>query len=171
MERGQQVLESARRHVLAHAPRPWKYIADLRQRVVTERGGTSPDEVAFKTGAGGLMDVDFLAGGALLEQDPGGFPAFPSVASMLRTVAEGSRVEHLLADQRLLRIVEARARWVAGRGCETLSRSGDILPTVAELVEPGLSGPALLARIADARQRICSAYDAVIEADSVSALV
>jgi glutamate-ammonia-ligase adenylyltransferase len=170
MERGQRVLDRSRRHVLAHAPCPWKYIADLRQRVVTERGGTSPDEVSFKTGAGGLMDVDFLAGGALLERGNGEFPAYPSVASMLRTAAEGPGVERLLSHQRMLRIVEARARWVAGRGCETLSRAGEVLPVVAELVEPGLSGPALLERIAESRQHIGDAYDAVVEAGSISAL-
>jgi len=170
LERGQAVLERTRNQVLAHPRRAWKYLADLRQRVVAERAGVSPGEVDFKTGAGGLMDVDFLAGGALLERGPGAFPPYPSVAAMLRAAWPGPGVDRLLADQRLLRIVEARTRWVGGRPLETLDLRGDMLPAVADLVEPGLSGPDLVERIAAARGRIRTAYAAVVESDSIHAL-
>ncbi len=170
LETGQAVLASARSQVLAHPRRAWKYLAELRERVVAERASVSPEQVDFKTGAGGLMDVDFLAGGALLERGPGAFPAYPSVAAMLRAASPGPGVDRLLADQRLLRIVEARTRWVGGRPLETLDLRSDMLPAVAELVERGQSGPDLLERIAATRRRIRAAYAAVVESDSIHAL-
>ncbi len=166
----QDVLDRVRARVMERAADPWKNLTDLRQRVVAERAGTSPIEVSFKTGAGGLMDVDFLAGGALLEGRPVSPPALPSVAAMLRTAVRGPRVDDLLRDHRFLRVIEARARWVAGRSVEKLDAEGDGLAAVAELVEPGLAPTALLDRIAATRSRVRAAYHAVVEAHTIAAL-
>ena len=115
------------------------------------------------------MDVDDLAGGGLLERGAESFPQVPSVPAMLRACARGPVVDTLIQDYETLRHVEANMRWVAGRGVETL---GDDATTavVAELVEPGLAADALSLRIAEARGRIRTAYEAVVKAGSLSAL-
>lgn len=162
------VLHRVHAHILGSHASPWPALAEMRQQVEAERGEVS-GATAVKTGAGGLMDVDFLAGGGLLERGSDRFPAVPDVPSMLRACVEGGAVEQLLDDYALLRRVEARMRWVAGRGIEVLGgdAAGDV---VAELVEPGLAGDDLRARIEAARKRIRSAWDAVQEAGSIAAL-
>ena len=166
----QQVLDRVRARVLAVGGRPWKSLAHLRRRVVAERAHESAGAVSLKTGPGGLMDVDFLAGGALLERGAQRFPALPSIAALLRAAAGGDRVDRLLADYRFLRIVEARARWVAGRAIETLDTAGEGLGAVAALVEPGLAPAPLLEEITSARRRVREVYDAVIGADTIDAV-
>ena len=128
----------------------------------------SPGCVALKTGPGGLMDVDFLAGGGLLERGAKAVPPLPSVPALLRAAARGPRVDALLADYRTLRIVEARARWLAGRGVDTLEAQA--AGPVAELVEPGLAAAGLVARLDAARARIRAGFDAVVKAGSIEAL-
>jgi hypothetical protein len=115
------------------------------------------------------MDVDFLAGGGLLERGARDFPAAPSVPAMLRACAAGPRVDALLADYRLLRVVEARTRWVRGRGVEAFvpDAGADL---IAELVEPGLAAAGLVARLEGARERIHAAWDAVIAEGTLAAL-
>ena len=95
---------------------------------------TTLAQLAFKTGPGGLMDVDFLAGGGLLERGARDFPAFPSVAAMLACTLPEERTRALLADYGALRVVEARARWVAGRAVEEIPAAGEGLVAIAELV-------------------------------------
>ena len=153
--------------VLARRDPPWAELAPLRQRVASERPADT-GRVALKTGAGGLMDVDFLAGGGLLERGAAALPALPSVPAMLRVCAGGPRVDALLGDYRTLRIVEARSRWLAGRAVDALDPAA--APQVAELVEPGLAAEALLERIDAARRRIRAAFDAVVKAGSLDAL-
>ncbi len=166
----QQALERVRSRVLQnHAP-PWPELAAIRRRVEQERAAARDDEIPFKTGAGGLMDVDFLAGGGLLETQPAKLPERPSVPDMLQAAASGPGVETLLEDYALLRRVEAAARWSAGRPVESLPAAGEDLAVVAELTEPGGSGEALLARLASARERVRAAYDAVVAAGSIAAL-
>ena len=114
--RAQQVLDHARAAVLERQTHPWRAIAEMRTRVERERGRESPASVALKTGAGGLMDLEFLAAGGLLEC--GLQPTsddLPSIAWMLRATTSGPAVERLLEDYHFLRRVEARNRWVAGR--------------------------------------------------------
>jgi glutamate-ammonia-ligase adenylyltransferase len=166
----QDVLDRVRSRVMQYTANPWEDLRDLRQRVVAERAGSSPTEVSFKTGAGGLMDADFLAGGALLEGSAASPPALPSVTAMLRAAVSGPRVDALLRDYRFLRIIEAHARWVAGRSVEKLDAEGDGLAAVAELIEPGLAPTALLDRIATTRSRVRAAYDAVVDAHTIAAL-
>ena len=166
----QDLLDRVRSRVMQYTANPWEDLRDLRQRVVAERAGSSPTEVSFKTGAGGLMDADFLAGGALLEGSAASPPALPSVTAMLRAAVSGPRVDALLRDYRFLSIIEAHARWVAGRSVEKLDAEGDGLAAVAELIEPGLAPTALLDRIATTRSRVRAAYDAVVDAHTIAAL-
>jgi glutamate-ammonia-ligase adenylyltransferase len=162
------VLARVHAHVLARREAPWAELAPLRRRVELERGGESSGRLALKTGPGGLMDVDFLAGGGLLERGARAVPALPSVAAMLRACAGGPRVEAILDAYRSLRITEARARWLAGRGVEVLELAGATV--VAELVEPGLDAAGLAARIDAARRNIREAFDAVVKAGTLDAL-
>jgi glutamate-ammonia-ligase adenylyltransferase len=164
-----EVLDRVHAHILRRRRPAWKELASLRERVRTERARETEGAIPLKTGAGGLMDVDFLAGGGLLERGTPKLPEFPSVPAMLRACAAGPQVDTLLADYRLLRIVEARARWVAGRGVEAFS-SDEAGPVVAELVEPGLGAGLLARRLESARGRVRSLYEAVVEADSLAAL-
>jgi glutamate-ammonia-ligase adenylyltransferase len=163
------VLGEVRGHVLRGGRKPWPYLADLRARVERERAHEGPDKLAIKTGPGGLMDVDFLAGGGLLERGTPEFPAFPSVAAMLACTV-GERAGALLADYEKLRVVEARARAVAGRAVEELPAQGEAAALVAELVEPGLSVRELLAQVAALRGRVRAAYARVVAAQSIGAL-
>jgi glutamate-ammonia-ligase adenylyltransferase len=167
---GQATLDRVRQRVLRQSEVPWAYLLDLRKRVHAERGRDSERSAAIKTGPGGLMDVDFLAQGGLLERAPEPFPALPSIPALLRAAASGPRVEALARDQATLRLVESRARWLAGRGIEAVEISGPGAAITSELVEPGLDPAGLAARIAAARERIAAAFDAVVAAGTIDAL-
>jgi glutamate-ammonia-ligase adenylyltransferase len=156
-----------RDHVLPAAQAPWDELADLRQRVVEERASGDDGAAAIKTGAGGLMDVDFLAGGGLLECGATPFPDPPSVSRMLRAAAPEGASDALLTDYHELRRIEARARWIAGRGVERLP---DDLAATAELVEPGLDPEALRDRVGATRRRVREAWDRVVAAGSIAGL-
>jgi glutamine synthetase adenylyltransferase len=132
------------------------------------REGSAP--LAFKTGPGGLMDIDFLAGGGVLERGAREFPALPSVAGLLACTLPEERTRRLRADYAALRVLESRARWVTGRAVEELPADGDLLAAIAELVEPGLSPQALLERVRAVRGRIRAAWRAVVEAGAIAAL-
>jgi len=165
-----EALERVRARVLAGHPPPWPELVAIRRRVEAERAGSRDDEIPFKTGAGGLMDVDFLAGGGLLETHPERLPAHPSVPAMLRAAASGPRVDGILEDYAMLRRVEAAARWSAGRPVESVPAAGEARDVVAELATPGESGDALAERVSAARRRIRDAYDGVIAAGGIAAL-
>jgi glutamate-ammonia-ligase adenylyltransferase len=156
-------------HLLSLRTPPWEELAELRARVREERADETKGAIALKTGDGGLMDVDFLAGGGLLERGAPELPAAPSVPAMLRAVASGPRVEALLDDYRLLRVVEARTRWVRGRGVEAFVPDAGA-DMIAELCEPGLASAELVARLEAARERIHAAWEAVIAANGLAAL-
>jgi glutamate-ammonia-ligase adenylyltransferase len=170
VEPAQRVLDHVRAQVLARRRAPWPELAPLRRRVEVERARETEGSVAFKTGRGGLMDVDFLAGGALLERGARDFPALPSIPAMLACGVRGPRVDALVEDYRFLRLLEARTRWIAGRGVEELASAGEALAEVAELVAPTLAPEALLGRVAAVRERVRGAYDEVIAAGTVAAL-
>jgi len=155
-------------HVLARREPPWAELAPLRRRVEDERGSGSSERIALKTGPGGLMDVDFLAGGGLLERGAKRVPALPSIEALLRACAAGRRVDALLDDYRGLRVVESRARWLAGRAVDALDAQAAV--AVAELVEPGQDAAALMESLRAACTRVRAAFDAVIAADTLSAL-
>ena len=166
----QRTLDRVRQKLLTRTTEPWGYIAELRARVERERSRTSGDAMALKTGRGGLMDVDFLAKGALLELKSERFPPLPSVPAMLNSVVQGRHIEPLLDDYEFLRLVESRARWIAGRGVDEVNTDEDKVELLAELVDAGIESAALLAELATARDRIRACFKAVIERGSISAL-
>ena len=160
-------LRAVRARVLPHPKPPWRPLADLRQRVIDERARGDDGAAALKTGAGGLMDVDFVAGGGILERGARTYPDPPSVAAMLAAVGGAKFGAALLVDYHWLRRVEACARWAAGRSVERLPSE---LAVIAELVEPGLDAEALHEQVVAARKRIRAAYDRVLARDSIAAL-
>lgn len=160
-------LRAVRARVLPHPKSPWRELAELRQRVIDERARGDDGVAAFKTGAGGLMDVDFVAGGGLLERGARRYPDPPSVAAMLAATGGAKSSAALLADYHWLRRVEACARWVAGRSVERLPHE---LAPVAELVESGLGPEDLREQVAAARRRIRASYDRVVARESIATL-
>ncbi len=150
---------------------PWSEVADMRLKVEAQRAREEGGRIAFKTGPGGLMDVDFLAAGATLErgaQAP--FPAFPSNPALLRAMATSAATEQLLAAYTLLRRVEACARWVLGRAADVLEPEAESFEAIAALAFPGEAKGALGAHVARARRTIRSAFRAVVESGAIEAL-
>ncbi len=171
LERAQRTLTETRERIVREAENPWPYVADMRKRVVEERGAEDEKKAALKAGRGGVMDVEFLASGAMLErglQITGS--ALPSVPAMLRAASPGAPTEGLLGDYALLREIEACARWQAGRAVETLPIQGETAELVADLVRPGECAGELGARVAAARARIASAFERVCTSGTVDAL-
>jgi glutamate-ammonia-ligase adenylyltransferase len=170
LEQGQTTLDRVRARVIAASSAPWAYLVDLRKRVHGERGQESTTSAAIKTGRGGLMDVDFLAQGGLLERGAAQFPKLPTIPALLRASCSGPRSEAIARDYAWLRLVEARARWLAGRGVEAVELGEPGGAVVAELVAPGLRADQLAERIAVARARIAAAFDEVAAAGTIDTL-
>jgi len=166
----QSMLDDVRHKVLASSAKPWSYVEEMRARIESERARPSEQTVALKTGRGGLMDVDFLAAGGVLELRPDRFPLVPSVPAMLNSVAQGPKVAQLLEDYALLRLVESRARLIAGRSVEGARTDGDELALLGELVDPDIAPPSLLDEISGAQKRIRAAFESVVECGAISAL-
>jgi glutamate-ammonia-ligase adenylyltransferase len=166
----QNMLEDVRQKVLASSTMRWNYVEELRATVERERARPSEHSVALKAGRGGLMDVDFLAAGGVLELRPDRFPLVPSVPAMLNTVVQGAKVAQLLEDYALLRLVESRARLIAGRSVEDARTDGDEFALLGELVDPNVAPAILLEAISSARERIRTAFESVVERDAISAL-
>jgi len=169
-EAAQAALERVRARILADRQPPWGELVAVRQRVEAERTDQRAEVIPLKTGAGGLMDVDFLAGGGLLERHPASLPELLAVPAMLRAAVQSRQVEELLAEYALLRRVEANARWMAGRAVEAQATRPDALAAAAELAGPGFTGPELRKRLDQARERIRKAYDRVIASGTITAL-
>jgi glutamine synthetase adenylyltransferase len=167
----QALLDATREGVVRSAPPPWPAIADIRRRIERERAETGPDLLAFKTGRGGLIEVDFLGAGALLERGlQVGGDTLPSVPAMLRTAVPCARSEELIAAYTFLRRFEACARWVAGRAVESLRAKSEAAGPVAELVEAGRGVDVLVRRVREATAEIRAAYETVTAAGSIAAL-
>ena len=114
-----------RQHVLRGGGKPWPYLADLRARVERERAREGSGPLAFKTGPGGLMDIDFLAGGGLLERGAREFPALPSVAALLACTLPGAAHAAACAPTtaRCACSNRARAGWRGGRSRRSRPRA------------------------------------------------
>lgn len=168
---GQARLDQLRDAVLARGAEPWEYVADLRRRVHAERAREGPGRIAFKTGAGGIMDVEFLAGAGMLERGPALVRAADaSIPSLLRAAAGGEGTERILASYRWLRRVEARTRVVAGRAVEHLVTDPETLAVVAWLVEGDRGAEAFLERMAAVRREVRAAFERVAGAGTILAL-
>jgi [glutamine synthetase] adenylyltransferase / [glutamine synthetase]-adenylyl-L-tyrosine phosphorylase len=169
--RTQAALEEVRDRIVREAPNPWKYLADMRGRVVAERGVEDEKTAALKTGRGGIMDVEFLGAGALLERGMQlGGDSLPAIPAMLRAAVQGPTLETLLLDYAFLRRVEACARWIAGRPVESIARGGETFDWLADLVSPGQGAERATARIELARARIAECFDRVAAKESIEAL-
>ncbi|MEN8181578.1 MAG: hypothetical protein ABFS46_03475 [Myxococcota bacterium] len=167
----QTILDRTRGEILARAASSWDYVADLRRRVHAERGQESPSRLAFKAGSGGIMDVEFLATGAMLERGPSLSRVIdPSVPGMLRACVEGPQVEALLERYALLRRLEARVRWVSDRAVEDLDPGSDAFELAAALLDPDATPSRVLERIAEARHGIAASAECVARIGSILAL-
>ena len=167
------VLGRTRARVLGRARAPWEEVAKMRARVERERA--EKDEragrIALKTGPGGLMDIDFLASGALLERgDEGLPPEIPSNPAMLRSVVAGPPLERLLDAYSELRRIEAIARWVTGRAIEVLDPKSEAIALSAELADSPDGAYGLAARIEASRATIRHAFQRVLSRGSIAAL-
>jgi len=169
--RAQSALEEVRERIARAAPNPWKYLADMRGRVVAERGVEDEKTAALKTGRGGIMDAEFLGAGALLERGLQlGGDSLPAVPAMLRAATSGPALETLLQDYAFLRRVEAAARWLAGRAVESIARTGESAVWLADLVAPGQPAERVTARLAIARARIAESFDRVSAKETIDAI-
>jgi [glutamine synthetase] adenylyltransferase / [glutamine synthetase]-adenylyl-L-tyrosine phosphorylase len=165
------VLARTRARVLSRAGGPWEEVANMRKRVERERA--EKDEragrIAFKTGPGGLMDVDFLASGALLERG-GAPPEVPSNPALLRSVVAGPPLERLLDAYRELRRIEAVSRWVTGRAIEVFDPKSEAFALSAELADSRDGAHGLAACIEASRATIRNAFQEVLSRGSIVAL-
>jgi glutamate-ammonia-ligase adenylyltransferase len=166
----QRVLDRVRDRVMNDSGECWEYIADLRARVELERATTSSKAISVKTGRGGLMDVDFLAAGGVLETGGAGFPRLPSVPAMLHSLGRGAQIDQLLADYGFLRQIESRARWIAGRATDEARIDQDGLALLADLSNLDLEPEPLLDELTAVRERIRAAFDSVVRARSIAAV-
>jgi glutamine synthetase adenylyltransferase len=89
---------------------------------------------------------------------------------LLEAVVQGTDPAKLLGDYRLLRLVESRARWTAGRAVDEIQTNESDLDLLAELVEPGSRGVDLRRTLDAARKRIRAEFESVVSAGSISAL-
>jgi glutamate-ammonia-ligase adenylyltransferase len=165
-----EALERARSAVVAAERPPWSAVAQMRARVEAERGHEGDGRIAFKTGPGGLMDVDFLGAGAVLERGAQRKPPdVPSNPALLRSMAEGEGVEALLAAYTELRRIEAAARWVSGRAIEALEPGAETFAFIAAVVDAARPRE-LLERVHRTRGQIRHAFSAVVREGSIAAL-
>jgi [glutamine synthetase] adenylyltransferase / [glutamine synthetase]-adenylyl-L-tyrosine phosphorylase len=164
------VLADVQDRVFGQGGGRWSEVADMRRRVEKERAGAAARSIELKCGAGGLMDVEFLAEGAVLELGRARAKVpIPSVPGLLLHWT-GSAAEPLLTHYRFLRRVESRLRWCAGRAVESCERSDPRLADVAELVAPGLSAAELVRRIDDARAAVRRTFETTVAAETIRAL-
>jgi glutamate-ammonia-ligase adenylyltransferase len=167
------VLARTRARVLARAGSPWEEVAKMRERVERERADKEEraGKIAFKTGRGGLMDVDFLAAGAFLERsDKGAPPEIPSNPAMLRSVVSGPLLEGLLDAYGELRRIEAVFRWVSGRAIEVFDPKSEAFLLCLELMDAPDGVEGLVAQIEASRSVIRKAFQGVLARGSIAAL-
>jgi glutamate-ammonia-ligase adenylyltransferase len=168
-----EALVRTRGRVLSRGASPWDEVTKMRARVEQERAEKEErsGKIAFKTGPGGLMDVDFLAAGGILERGGERPPLeIPSNPAMLRSVVAGAPLERLLDAYSELREIEALARWVRGRAVEVFDPRSEAFALVAELADPPGGAGELRERIEAARATIREAFQSVLARGSIAAL-
>jgi glutamate-ammonia-ligase adenylyltransferase len=165
------VLARTRSAVAGRGGAIWTEVTDMRARVEAERGRPAAGEIALKAGAGGTMELEFLATGGMLESGAELAPErLPAIPEMLRAAAPEAAANALVPHYALLRRVEARARWSAGRAVETLRTDPESLALIADLVEPGWTAERLSERVDAARGAIRAAWERVSTAGSIRSL-
>jgi glutamate-ammonia-ligase adenylyltransferase len=164
------LLVRVRQAVLGAGGGAWDEVDEMRRRVQAER--TRPgDRVSIKSGPGGIMEVDFLANGTILERGASAHPGpLPSIPAMLSAAGRGPRLNQLQDAYRFLRRVQARARWAADRAVEDIPSDPAALAVLADLVEPGLEPGQFLERVEATCARNREAYAKVIDAGTIDVL-
>lgn len=166
---GEEALAAVRERLAARAKSPWAEVSDMRRKVEEQRADESSGKIAIKTGAGGLMDVDFLAAGATLERGSRmERPAIPGNGALLRAAEPGTATDRVLEAYTVLRRVEARARWVLGRAAESLDPAAESFEWIVALCAE--SEAELRESLAVARRTIREAFQAVVDDARVDAL-
>jgi glutamate-ammonia-ligase adenylyltransferase len=141
-------------------------LAEMRQRLEEENAGSQEN---FKTGPGGLYDVDFILCAAALRA--GAVPlAGRSWSELIETLggeaglSAGQR-RQLSEGAGVLRAVDHAIRLAYGRSAPHLP-SGARLEVVAELASgwlgESLSGATLVTRLAEARRRVREVFEDVL---------
>jgi glutamate-ammonia-ligase adenylyltransferase len=170
VEAGAALLERVRGAVLGGGRGAWSEVDAMRRRVQAERARPGGG-IAVKTGPGGIMEVDFLATGTVLERGASAHPGpLPSIPAMLSAAGRGPRINSLQDAYRFLRRVQARVRWAADRAAEEVPSDPASLAILADLFEPGLEPRALVERIEATCARNRDAYAKVIEAGTIAVL-
>ncbi len=150
-------------------PRP--EIARIRERMQRELARETRDRVDLKTGAGGIVDVEFAVQALQLlhgwrapeARSPNTLEALGALRAE-RLVDEGLGQE-LEDGYRFLRRVEARLRVLAERSTDTLPADPGRLAELARGVgyEGKDPGPDLAAAVRACKRRVRAAYTAVME--------
>jgi glutamate-ammonia-ligase adenylyltransferase len=136
----------------------WKQkIRDMRLRIEKERTPTGKDDLAIKTGAGGLVDAEFVAQALCLEN---GWQEPNTLRALERGRDAGSLpdAEKLISNYRLLRRVEGILRRWSYEGETVLP--DDPAPYYRVSVRCGYSTPeAFRAALAECRKTIRDVYN------------
>lgn len=144
----------------------WKRrIATMRERIVKERVPAGRQPLAFKTGAGGLMDAEFIAQALCLEhgwQEPSTLKALEK-ARETQAIPREQAVELIENYRRLLRIECILRRWSYEGESEL---PADPAPQYRVAIRCGFSSAqALLEAVAGYRGAIRRAHKAFFERD------
>lgn len=147
-----------KRGLTAYKPEWKREIAAMRERIVKERTPPGKDNIAIKTGVGGLMDAEFLAQAFCLER---GWQEANSVAALRRGgeagLLERQDAEMLLENYGKLRRVEGILRRWSYEGEILLPDDEPALKRVA--VRCGFAGPAeFMQTLAEVRRAIRAVY-------------
>jgi glutamate-ammonia-ligase adenylyltransferase len=143
--------------------RSCEFVPALRH--VRERLERSDDPENFRTGPGGLYDVDFIAGSLLVRlPDPPRFGG--NIGQRLQVLCETGALTPddctiLSRGAKLLRSTEHAIRLVTGAARKTLPRSGHAKESVEALVRSNMvaSEPDLQSAVRSARAEIRSIFD------------
>ncbi|MFN7141404.1 MAG: hypothetical protein ACK4UN_18915, partial [Limisphaerales bacterium] len=151
------------RPLKAYTPEWKQQVAAMRLRIEKERTPVGKDHLAIKTGSGGLIDAEFLAQIACLEngwQEPNTMRALLRVRAE-KLVAEKD-AEQLIANYRELRRIEGILRLWSYEGETELPDEPAAMYRVA--VRCGYrSAEELISAQKEFRQKIRSVYDKVLQ--------
>ena len=150
-------------YVISYAP-DWKTeIHRMRMRIEKERTSPGQDDLAIKTGKGGLMDAEFIAQALCLEN---GWPEANTLRALERAREAGvlPEAERLLDNYRRLRHVEGILRRWSYEGETVLP--DDPAPYYRVSVRCGFATPeAFRTALAKWRQAIREIYAGVFQAE------